>query len=178
MANDLFDGRKSTLKFPTIDYVVHYTTGIEGDPVIYKIDVARAFRNLRVDPVDATKFGIHWNGLYFLDQSVTFGWTHGSEAFQMVPDAVTHIMSKNGATVVAYIDDYIGIAAQHDVMCHFNHLHALLLLLGLPINQEKLCPPCKDLTCLGIRMNIHKASLSIDPEKLAAIHKKCHHQAN
>ena len=56
----------------------------QRDPVIYKIYVARAFRNLRVDPVDATKFGIHWNGLYFLDQRVAFGWTHGSAAFELV----------------------------------------------------------------------------------------------
>ena len=95
--------------------------------------MAKAFRNLRVDPVDAIKFGIHWNGLYFIAQSVTFGWTHGIAAFQMGYCAVTHIMSKHGATVVAYIDDYIGISEQHDTMHHFNYL---LVRLGLPINQD------------------------------------------
>ena len=39
-----------------------------------------------------------------------FGWMRGSAAFQMVSDAVTFIMHNHGATVVAYIDDYIGIA--------------------------------------------------------------------
>ena len=34
-------------------------------------------------------------------------------------------------------------------MCHFNHLHALLLCLGLSINDHRLSPPCKALTCLG-----------------------------
>ena len=66
----------------------------------------------------------------------------------MVSDAVTYIMSKHGATVVAYIDDYISIADQHGARRHFNHLHDLLVRLGLPIKQDKLCPPCKDLKAL------------------------------
>ena len=137
--------------------------------------MAMAFRNLRVDPVDATKFGIQWNCLHFLDVSVAFSWTHGSAAFQIVSDAVTYIMNKQGAKIVAYIDDYVGIAEKRDEKRYFDHLQALLLRLGLPINQDKLCPPFKDLTCLGIRINISKASLSIDPYKLAEIYKECHH---
>ena len=125
VTRDLFDKRRFSLKFPTIDEIVQYIVNIKTDPVIYKIDVARAFRNLRFDPVDTTKFGIQWDGLYYLDQSVAFGWTHGSAAFQMVSDAVTFIMHKHGATVVSYSDDYIGIAEKHDAMRHFDLLHNL-----------------------------------------------------
>ena len=60
--------------------------------MLAKIDVARAFRNLRVDPVDAFKFGISWQGRYYLDVALTFGWTHGSAAFQMTSDAILYIM--------------------------------------------------------------------------------------
>ena len=35
--------------------------------MLAKIDIARAFRNLRVNPVDAFKFGISWQGSYYLD---------------------------------------------------------------------------------------------------------------
>ena len=84
----------------------------------------------------------------------------------MVSDAVTFIMQKHGAKIFAYIDDYVGIA------------DALLIRLGLPINQQKLSPPSKTLTCLGVHINIPDASLSIDQEKLMAIHKECFHVAN
>ena len=60
-------------------------------------------------------------------------------------------------------------------MRHFDLFYTLLVQLALPINQDKLCSPCKDLTCLGIRINIPEASLSIDPVKLTTIHKECHH---
>ena len=169
-----FDKRKFTLRFPGIDDIVQKILETD-DPLIYKIDVARAFRNLRVDPVDAVKFGIYWDNCFYLDQSVTFGWTHGSAAFQMVSDAVTYAMRKSGASVFAYIDDFIGVSPRRDAMRHFQHLHNLLQELGLPINLDKLNPPCRDLICLGIRIQIPQASLSIDPQKLRAIHDECLH---
>ena len=43
--------------------------GHHGDDVtIAKIDVARAFRNLRVDPADAVKLGMKWNNDIFIEK--------------------------------------------------------------------------------------------------------------
>ena len=83
-----------------------------------------------------------------------------------------------GQNVLAYIDDYIGISEASDAMHHFNDLHALLIRLGLPISQQKLSPPSKTLTCLGVHIDIPKASPSIDQEKLISIHKECFHIAD
>ena len=33
---------------------------VKQNAVLFKIDITRAFRNLRTDPVDAPKFGIKW----------------------------------------------------------------------------------------------------------------------
>ena len=69
------------------------------DPLIFQIDVAMAFQNLRVDPVDALKLGIRWNDALYINGGVGFGWTHGSAAFHMVADAIVYIMSKAGCQV-------------------------------------------------------------------------------
>ena len=79
-----FDGHPFTLRFPSIDNIADAIRHDVTDPVLFKIDVAQAFSNLRVDLVDATKFGIQWGGKFYLDPSVAFGWTHSSAAFQMV----------------------------------------------------------------------------------------------
>ena len=60
-----FDGREFTLRCPTIDDIVQEVLNVKGDPVVYKTDVARLFRNLKVDLVDALKFSISWDGLFF-----------------------------------------------------------------------------------------------------------------
>ena len=58
VATDFFDDKSFTLRFPTIDDIVDKIRLTKGTVMLSKIDVARAFRNLRVDPVDAFKFGI------------------------------------------------------------------------------------------------------------------------
>ena len=55
-----FDGRPFTLKCSSVDDIEECILQVE-DPLIFKTDIARAFRNLKVDPVDALKFGLTWN---------------------------------------------------------------------------------------------------------------------
>ena len=104
-----FEGRCFTLKFPSVDDIVEDILNTD-DPVIFKVDVACAFRNLRVDPVDAIKFGISWDDRFYVDLRVAFGWTHGSVAFQMTSDANAFMMQDLGCKVHAYIDDYVVVA--------------------------------------------------------------------
>ena len=125
--------------------------------------------------MDAVKLGIYWQGEYFLDLSVAFGWVHGSATFQRLSDAIVYIMRRKGYDLVAYIDDYIGIAPAEVAHSQFDFLSSILTRLGLPMNPDKRVPPCKALTCLGIHVDIDKASLSIDHDKFRAIHTECFH---
>ena len=80
VTRDKFDGTPFVLRFSTIDNSVDEMRQCE-DPVIFKVDIARAFRNLRVDPADALKLGIFWEGKYYIDGSAAFGWAHSSASF-------------------------------------------------------------------------------------------------
>ena len=128
--------------------------------------------------MDTVKLGIHWQDQYFLDLSVAFGWAHGSATFQRLSDAIVYIMRLKGYGLVAYIDDYIGIAPAKDAQAQFDYLSDLLTRLGLPMNPDKRVPPSKVLTCLGIQVDIVNSSLSIDQAKLHAIHNECFQVAN
>ena len=94
----LFDASAFTLKLPTVDDVVKKINKHGDDVTLSKIDVARVFRNLCVDPADAMKLGIKWQDDVYIDAVVTFGWVHGSTAFQRVSDTVTFIAAKAGTT--------------------------------------------------------------------------------
>ena len=78
VTRDQFDGRLFTLRFPTVDNILDSIREVQGTPMSAKIDVARAFRNLHVNPVDAFKFGIKWGSKYYLDVALAIGWVHGS----------------------------------------------------------------------------------------------------
>ena len=170
---DRFDNSAFVLKFPNIDHITEDIVRCTDDCVLSKIDVARAFRNLRVDPVDSLKLGIMWNGNYYADLAVAFGWTHGSAAFQILSDAIAHIVAKAGIKLHCYIDDYIAVVPKTKADEKFKYVCDLLSELGLPLNYDKLTPPTKRLTCLGIDINIDNNTMSISEDKLRSIHEEC-----
>ena len=162
MSKEAFDGNRFTIKLTTIDDIVNFIQAFKHlDPVLYKIDIARAFHNLRVDPVDV-KLGISWKGYFYLDLSIAFSWTHSSAAFQK-------------RALHACIDDYMGIVPAGIATDQFCRLSHLLDRLGLLMNQDKHTPPTKALTCLGIHIDINQATLSIDHTKVEEIYQECLH---
>ena len=82
--------------------------------------MARAFRNLCVDLVDAFKFGIKWDNKFYLDVALAFGWVHGSASFQMTSDAILYIMRRHKCRICAYIDDFIIVSQENDAERHYH----------------------------------------------------------
>ena len=126
-----------------------------------------------MDPADAFKFGIQWQGQYYLDLEVAFGSAHESLAFQMAFDAITKVMQEQGCHIFAYIDDFVIVSNADEAEHHFQALSSLFNEQGLPMNPEKCKPPCRALTCLGIHIDINNNTLSIDKAKMQEIHQEC-----
>ena len=70
-----FDGYEFTLRFPSIDDIVGELKKYGSRALLAKIDVTRAFRNLRVDPGDALNFSISWQGNILIRQPRSGGRT-------------------------------------------------------------------------------------------------------
>ena len=105
-----FDDSAFVLKFPNINHIVEDIVRCTDDCVLFKIDAAHAFCNLRVDPVDSLKFMIMWNGGYYTDLEIAFGWTHWSAAFQILSDTIAYIVSKADIKIYCYIDDLLPLS--------------------------------------------------------------------
>ena len=58
-------GSEFSLTFPTIDYITRELVKIGPGCHIYKIDVSRAFRHLKIDPGDYDLLGLHWDTAFF-----------------------------------------------------------------------------------------------------------------
>ena len=70
---EIYDGHPFSLPLPNLDYLIHDILQCEGDLKFMKIDIARAFRNVRIDPADALKLGICHKGKFYIDKSLAFG---------------------------------------------------------------------------------------------------------
>ena len=118
--------------------------------LLYKVDISRACSQLKVDPGDLDLLGLRHHS-YFIDQSVPFGYRHGSVFFEKVTDSIRYIMRQQGYShLYNYVDDLIYCGLPSNIHQSFETLLQLLTQLGLTINPKKLVAPSTSLTCLGI----------------------------
>ena len=60
-----------TLKFPSIDYIVQRDVNLRGNSLLFKINLKRAFRQLKLDPQDMQHTGLIWNRKFFTFTNVS-----------------------------------------------------------------------------------------------------------
>ena len=98
-----YDYTPFQLKLPSLDSLVDTLNNLGDNARIFKVDISRAFRNVRIDPADAIHLGIKWDNKYYIDQSLAFGAVHGTAIFERITDFVRFLMAKAGFQIHNYI---------------------------------------------------------------------------
>ena len=171
--DNVFDDVEFTLRYPTVDHIVEQIASLGPTALLYKIDLKRAYRNLRSDPRDFSVLGLQWRDKCYIDISVPFGLKSGASACQMATQCVTHLMMSQGHWTCAYLDDILGVALPHKAKNAFMSLNNLIVSLGLPVNQNKVVAPAEEMLCLGININAKTGMLTIPREKILQIKELC-----
>ena len=156
------------LTFPTVDHVTQELKKLGRGAHLFKIDISRAFRHIKVDPADYDLLGLYWNG-HFLDTCVPFGSRHGTQIFQRVSDAVRYVVRRHGYKIMNYVDDFFGVGTPRHARDAFDCLYTVLNALGLSISKKKLVRPGTQAICLGVLIDSEKGTISIPEEKMRQI---------
>ena len=122
--SNVYDDVPFILKYPTIDQVVERIKLVGPSALLYKVNLERAFRNLRIDPYDYPLLGLQWDMGVYVEVSVLFGVKFGAVACQMCTDALTLRTQK--LWLINYLDDYVGVAPPQLANNHFLSLVNLL----------------------------------------------------
>ena len=61
---DTYLGSAFALSFPTVDVITAELKYLGRGALLYKIDVSKAFRHVRIDPGDYDLLGLHWCDAY------------------------------------------------------------------------------------------------------------------
>ena len=133
-------GSEFLLTLPSVDNIINQVLKLGKGSLIYKINISRAFRHIKIDPSDYNLLGLSFNS-YFIDTCLPFGFRHGSAMFQLLSDSIRYMMLSRGHHVTNYIDDIIGQATRSQAEPSFNTLYDLLGELGLDISRTKLAIP-------------------------------------
>ena len=161
------------IRYPTIDDITDKILRLGDTVYLYKIDLSRAFRQLRIDPGDFNLLTLCWLDSYYADTFCPFGHRSGAMACTRVTDLFRYVMTQCGDVIFNYVDDLIGCGRRGTVEDAFQFLKQLLEKLDFPISQSKLVEPSHECHCLGVLINTKERTLSLTAEKIAEIIDKC-----
>ena len=138
--SDLYMGLPCKYTFPKIeDYKTMILNSGQG-AFMWKRDLSRFFLQLPLDPVEYSRVGVIWRGLFFIFVGLAFGLRHSGLQGQRVTDAVCWILRGLGRDegvgqpyqACNYVDDVGGVEADKSrATAAFNKLGWLLTDLGL-----------------------------------------------
>ena len=134
-------GTDFALTFPSVDHITTELTRLGTAAHLYKIDVSRAFRHVKLDPSDYDLLGLSWNDVTCMDTCLPFGGRHGTQIFQRISDAIRFGMRQKGYTVINYVDDFVRVGTPSVASASYQCLLELLRRLGLDISQKSYVHP-------------------------------------
>ena len=82
VSKDKYLGSYFEPKYPSVDDIVHSLKQLGPTALIYKIDISRAFRHIRIDPGDLDLLGLKHGD--YIDGMLPFGFWHGLVFFSAV----------------------------------------------------------------------------------------------
>lgn len=142
---------------------------------MWKCDLKRAYRQLRIDPLYYPLLGIQFNNISYIDICPSFGCKQSGGAQQRVSNAVVYIMKQlYKITILAYVDDFGCVSpTKESAMDSFIKFQDLSKHLGLELAPEKSVPPTRIIEWLGFEINTITMTLTIPEKKLLQILKEC-----
>ena len=143
-----YDHTSFNLKLPHMDEMIPQLEKLGSDARLFKVDISRAFRNIRIDPGDALHLGISL-------------W--GSPQHSHIP---MFLMAKKGFVIYNYIDDMYACCHVDTANEAFEALVDITTHIGLPMNKKKVFQLTKVLTIMGIVVDVDQRTFSIPLDKL------------
>lgn len=142
---------------------------------MWKCDLRRAYRQMRLCPLSYPLLGIIHAGKYYIDICPSFGCRTSGGAQQRASSAVCFIFKQQtGADILAYVDDFISYAPTREKAQHeFKIFHQICELLGLQLSPEKSVPPCQNIDWLGFNVDSISMTVTIPEKKLCNVLTEC-----
>ena len=160
----------ATIRLPTADYMAGRLLELGNGAFMYKTDLARGYRQLRVDPLDWPLLGFRYGGRFFMDVCPPFGLRSAAMCMQRTSQAIAHIHKQRGFYSRPYLDDFGGAESSEQRADEaLATLQGVLRDLGVAEAVHKVCRPAQEMVWLGILYNSVEMTMVIPPAKLEEV---------
>ena len=137
---------------------------------LYKTDLSRGYRQLRVDPHDWPLLGIQHGGEFYIDVCPPFGLRTSALFMQRTSEAISWIHGREGFLSRPYLDDFGGAEKTfQEAEAALEKLQEIMRQLGVDEATHKVCGPAQQLVWLGLLYDSVEMKISVPPEKLSEI---------
>ena len=159
-----------TIKLPTVDYMEGRLLELGRGAYLYKTDLARGYRQLRVDPSDWPLLGFMNEQKYYFDICPPFGLRTSALCMQRTAEGISWIHGQRGFLSRPYLDDFEGAeASQQRADEALVRLQDIMAELGVREAIHKICRPAQQMLWLGLWYNSIDMTISIPEVKLQEI---------
>lgn len=160
-------GEQRTHSLPTVNDFVSRLKESGKNSYMSTLDISRAYKNFRSDPLDWPLLCGHWDNAYYCDITLPFGSRASSYHMQSVANAIVDVLDSQGVTARVYLDDIITLSPNKEkAVADHQTVRDLLSRLGLPVAEEKIQPPARTVEWLGINIDSANMTISIPPHKV------------
>ena len=168
--SDRYVDGPASISLPTVAYMESRLLQLGRGAFLYKTDLARGYRQLRVDPLDWPFLGLTHGGRCFMDVCPPFGMRSSGLFMQRTAEAVSFIHGQAGYLSRPYLDDFGGAErSREEAQAALQSLQDIMAELGLVEAKHKVCGPSQILTWLGLSYNSIDMTISIPVEKMQEI---------
>ena len=133
-------------------------------------DVEAAFRALPLNPSHSGLLAIEFEGFYYWELRVPFGWTLAPFSWCRLSSIIQRYCAFHGHSLVVFVDDFLSLG-QSEAASNLSQsfLIALLYALGLSEKRSKRVRACQVVKFIGFTINFPNLTVSIDAERSAQI---------
>ena len=140
ISKDWCQGFYDKLSLPSLDDLVCKVVALQGRCKLFKVDLARGYKQMFICPLDFEKMGFTFQGKHFFNCTLSMGSRSSARCCQRVTNAVVYIFVNWGYFAINYLGDLGGAQEEDTADLAFNTLHSLLLQFGLTEALNKSCP--------------------------------------
>ncbi len=161
-----------SLRYVTVDSVVHIIRQCGKGALLAKLDLESAYRNVPVHPSDRWLLGMKWKGALYVDAALPLGLRSAPKIFNAVADALLWIMGFQGVPLgIHYLDDFllVGKPGLGDCAHSLQTALATCQTLGVPVAPHKVEGPSTVLTFLGICLDTINMEVRLPKDKLVRL---------
>lgn len=154
-------GRDITYSLPTIADFIEILKCAGTVALMWKSDLTRAYRQLRVDQLDAPLLGMMVEGKVYIDLCLPFGCRSSAAICQRVANALVFMMLRLGFSMIAYLDDFATCCpTRRQADSSFQAFNNLMSELGLkPTTAYR--PPTTSIEWLGYTIDSDEMKVSM-----------------